>query len=100
MSNKHNLRKLRQLAIQRLGGRCADCEIDDEEVLVFDHKNNDGYKERREISSYIYHKRLYEGILEDRREDIQLLCANCNMKKVKREKEWNNGLKDKKEDGS
>lgn len=77
--NKTNI--LRKEAIEAYGGKCVWCGDSREEVLHFDHVNNDGYIHRKQekvgcaADIYIWAKR---NGYPDR---LQLLCANChNMK--------------------
>ena len=83
-----NMRNLRRKAIEKLGGKCVRCGIRDEMVLVFDHKDGKGHLEREGINPSVYHRKLYQDIIAGERDDIQLLCANCNLIKLKEEREW------------
>lgn len=72
-------RRSRVNAIIMLGGKCRECGYDDIRALQIDHINGDGHSERvsapkmvRDIASGKYDKKKY-----------QLLCANCNVIKVK-----------------
>ena len=83
-----NMQNLRRKAIEKLGGKCVRCDISDERVLVFDHKDGKGHLEREGINPSAYHRKLYQDIIAGEREDVQLLCANCNLIKLKEEREW------------
>lgn len=66
-------------AIALLGGRCADCGIDDPVVLNIDHVFDDGADERRKLNPSQICARLVQGSLPRGR--YQLLCCNCNWRK-------------------
>jgi len=83
-----NMQNLRRKAIEKLGGKCVRCGISDERVLCFDHVNSDGHTERKEVNSAVYHRKLYQQIIAGERDDIQLLCANCNQIKALEKREW------------
>ena len=59
-----------------LGGKCVRCGEKDWRVLQINHLNNDGSKERR------LHGEAYtcKDIIENQRKDVELLCANCNIR--------------------
>ena len=78
-------KKLRVDVVQKYGGRCSCCGESRIEFLAIDHKNNDGNKERiekfgsnRNASSYSWYLELKR---EDIRDDLQVLCHNCNIAK-------------------
>lgn len=57
--------------------KCANCGVEDERVLTFDHLNNDGKKHRKEVGlSMVYWmvKNKFPPI-------FQVLCHNCNWLK-------------------
>jgi 5-methylcytosine-specific restriction endonuclease McrA len=83
-----NRQNLRRKAIEKLGGKCVRCGFYDERALVFDHKNSDGHTERKGVNPSKYSKKLCQQIIAGARDDIQLLCANCNLIKEKEEREW------------
>lgn len=68
--------KARLEAIEKLGGKCVKCRISDIRVLQFDHKNNDGFKDRREYKAR--GTAFFHRIIRDNGKRFQLLCANCN----------------------
>ena len=75
-------RKVRTLALEAYGGRCACCGEGTPEFLSIDHVNNDGEAHRRELKGYgraIYQWLKRNGYPQDGR--FQLLCHNCNMAK-------------------
>lgn len=70
--------------IEKYGNICACCGEDQVLFLTIDHKNNDGYQDR--MSTYgiknpattsFYLKLRRESI----RDDLQVLCFNCNLGK-------------------
>jgi hypothetical protein len=75
-------KKVRAGVIEKYGGECECCNEDTIEFLAIDHKNQDGHQERRELygsnsgSSYSWYLKLQR---EDVREDLRVLCHNCNI---------------------
>jgi len=75
------------------GGRncCTRCGLDDVRVLDFDHVNNDGAEQRREMGNNL----VYWMKKNNFPQGFQVLCRNCNWLKEleKREKvnknKWN-----------
>jgi len=69
--------EVRLAAIVAYGGECACCGEDEPKFLAFDHKNGGGNKERKKASyggmSFL------ESLLKTKREDIRILCHNCNL---------------------
>lgn len=75
---KGYLRKLRQLAIDTLGGKCVRCGFSDSRALQIDHINGGGSKERKEVGySGQFNLNVVRSHLKDEGK-YQLLCANCN----------------------
>jgi len=75
-------RQLRQDLLERYGNRCRCCgESRSYKFLTLDHVNNDGYLERRTVSSPValYRRILQHSGISSR---YQLLCWNCNMAKA------------------
>lgn len=77
-------RKIRKDIIAKYGGRCKCCGESRWEFLTIDHINNDGAKERKEkygtqsgnsMQWFLELKRL------PIRDDLQVLCFNCNLAK-------------------
>lgn len=66
------------------GNKCVNCSETDYDVLTIDHINNDGNLDRRGKSrlsgDYTYRKLIKLGFPK---EDYQILCYNCNIKKYK-----------------
>lgn len=73
--------------IQRYGNKCACCGEERFEFLTIDHINNDGYIERkrkfggRSKGGYRFYVQLLK--LDYIREDLQVLCYNCNCGKAR-----------------
>ena len=63
---------------------CAQCHIDDLDVLTVDHLKGNGRKHREEIRACSNSVALYLWIIrQDFPPDFQVLCQNCNTKKYK-----------------
>jgi len=77
----------RVFLINFLGGKCITCGFEDIRALELDHKNNDGYLDRKRIGNKVF--RYYYNHLEEALEKLQILCANCNKIKAKEENEYN-----------
>lgn len=77
----------RKIALEKLGNKCVRCGFNDPRALQIDHKNNDGYKQRKEMNVRKFHKILLTMATEELKNKYQLLCANCNWIK-KHEKKW------------
>jgi len=74
---------IRQAVLDRYGNACACCGESNPGFLTIDHKNNDGWKERKPngknfTSSEMICRKLVHG---PKRDDIQILCYNCNCAK-------------------
>jgi len=67
---------LRNQAIEKYGGCCVVCGVNDFEILQFDHINNDGANNYR---CRVMKDRYDLYIKEDC--DIQLLCCNDHQRK-------------------
>jgi len=80
--------KLRHNLISELGGKCVICGYNKNVVgLVLDHKNGNGYQDRKEKGSKI--ARYYIKHLDEAKEKLQVLCATCNQIKSYEENEHN-----------
>ncbi len=71
--------KLRLQVIKGLGGRCECCKEKNEKFLTLDHRNNDGYKDKRP-SMTILRQLVRDGFP---RNVLRLLCFNCNCGRAK-----------------
>ena len=65
---------IRESLFDILGRSCVLCGNTDIDVLQFDHINNDGYKDRGKEQYYINNP-------VEARKTLQVLCANCHIKK-------------------
>jgi len=71
-------RKLRRLAIERYGGKCACCGINTDEFLSIDHTNGGGNQHRKEMK--INGSKIYMWLRDnDYPEGFRVLCHNCNL---------------------
>lgn len=68
---------LRMEAITTHGGCCMWCKDMDQEILQFDHVNNDG----RSVRTHRNMKRRYKEYIA-KLQEVQLLCANCHQLKT------------------
>jgi len=75
------------------GGKpeCAICKNKDIDILVIDHINNDGAQHRKKLGISSRGRAgcdTYQAIKKENFPDgLQVLCANCNMKKEMLRKE-------------
>lgn len=74
--------RLRDRALETLGNSCVICGNADKRILQFDHINGGGNKNK----SGWGRRKLYLDIIYKRRNDVQILCANCHSIKT-----WENG---------
>jgi hypothetical protein len=86
---RHNI-KVRSDAFNAYGGKCACCGETEHEFLVIDHVKNDGAAHRKELrpdrprgaSGQDFYRWLRDqGYPQDGR--FQVLCANCNLAKMR-----------------
>lgn len=78
-----NHEKARREAIEKYGGACVRCGIEDQRVLCFDHVNDDGAEMRRLKKHPKSGYNLCVWLKKHGWPDfIQLLCANCNLLKA------------------
>jgi hypothetical protein len=69
------LRKKKLKAILMFGGKREKCGFADWRALQFDHKNNDGNKDRRLFRQDAHG---YYDYITRNQEKFSLLCSNCN----------------------
>jgi 5-methylcytosine-specific restriction endonuclease McrA len=69
--------RLRNEALNMLGGKCAVCDIADDRVLQIDHIKPIRRRTNGESSSWRTVSKIHQG-LEDIN-NLQILCANCHM---------------------
>jgi len=79
--------KERKLALFKLGNQCVHCKTRDLDVLQFDHINpirrkNDNL--RRDSGDNLVRK-IMKANFKEVSQEIQILCANCHMKKSNQE---------------
>lgn len=77
-------RKRRAELLALLGGQCLHCGFSDPRALHIDHVNGDGAEERRQTGNAA--AALYKLVKADPSR-YQLLCANCNERKKRRNRE-------------
>ncbi len=78
----------REAVIAALGGKCVCCGYDaDVRALTLDHKNGDGYLDRKRLGSKI--ARYYYTRIDEAKKNLQVLCCNCNTIKSMENKEHN-----------
>lgn len=67
-------------ALNAYGGcKCNNCDIEDIEVLCIDHINDDGQVHRNKMGG----KRMYNWLIKNNfPPGFQVLCRNCNWKKL------------------
>jgi hypothetical protein len=63
------------MALKKLGLKCSCCGERETLFLNFDHINGGGKRERKERDR----RRIYKAIIRGERDDIRLLCFNCNL---------------------
>lgn len=69
-------KKIRFMILEKLGGKCSNCGIDDFRVLQIDHVNGGGVREIKNFGGR--NQEFFNNILNDKSGKYQLLCANCN----------------------
>ena len=78
--------KCREIVLTYLGDKCVYCGFTDKRALVLDHIKSDGWHDRKlhkgNLCSY------YSTRLDKLKDNIQLLCSNCNIIKAKENKEF------------
>ncbi len=72
--------KNRNKTLDLLGGSCRNCGISDYEILQIDHIEPISKDNKNRICN----EKLFKGIVSGRLsiENLQILCANCHMKKT------------------
>ena len=77
--------RVKQAAIDALGGSCAACGISDIRVLTIHHPDEDGAAHRAQLGGYIAKNRdsrgFYKAVIrgEAERVNLQVLCSNCHL---------------------
>jgi 5-methylcytosine-specific restriction endonuclease McrA len=79
--SKDNMKRV--IVIQALGGCCKTCGYtDDIRALQLDHINDDGYEDRRGKGKIGKIYRYYVNKLDEAKDILQVLCANCHAIKT------------------
>lgn len=82
---KYNNRRVRFLALLAYSAgakpQCAQCKIDDFDVLTIDHIEGGGNKHRRQLRVGSGTNFFYWLKRNDYPEGYQVLCWNCNVRK-------------------
>lgn len=80
-------KRMRIVLLGELGGKCLRCGYDEDvRALQLDHINNDGHLDRKERGHKLY--RYYINHLDEAKQRLQVLCANCNKIKCSAEQEY------------
>ena len=74
--------EVKKKAVDKLGGRCVDCGIDELDVLEIDHIVPCG--SRREGSGTMFYRQIMNGKVQ--LENLQILCGNCHNRKTAKER--------------
>jgi len=87
-NNSNTIKQYRLLVkyevIEKYGGKCNCCGETQILFLTIDHVNNDGYQDRKELygvknpATMSWYLKLRRECI---REDLQVLCFNCNLGK-------------------
>jgi len=83
---KRHIKELRDNVYTLFGNKCAICGINDQDVLVIDHIEPVG--KNRKLTLTLYYEILKDP--EQAKTKYQLLCRNCNWKKMIENNERNN----------
>jgi hypothetical protein len=75
--------KKREALFGKYGDKCAKCGFTDKRALQFDHIQNDGASDRKNMGQYSLMKKMLEATSLD----YQVLCANCNFIKEAEKRE-------------
>jgi hypothetical protein len=78
VSAKLGHQRLRRAVLEIYGAKCVCCGETEPDFLSFDHVNNDGWKQRKNINPG---GDTYRYLMKHRPADIQVLCYNCNCAK-------------------
>ena len=99
---KGSMSLMRQVLVAALGGKCSCdgsdcwhvglCRIEDSRCLQLDHVRGDGARDRERLGQSSQIVRYYLDHLDEARENLQVLCANCNWVKRTRNGGVRNGV--------
>ncbi len=78
--------RLRLQALDHYGNECVHCGLTDKRFLEFDHIDNDGQNQRKVHGRQ---SQLYRYLINNKPDDIQILCSNCNKRKRRHNSSWN-----------
>lgn len=70
--------------LQMYGGKCSTCGEPDGTVLQLDHIHGGGTQHRREVHSPGV---IRDALLAENSSKYQLLCANCHVRKHRKDKQ-------------
>lgn len=82
---KHQI--VRAILVQFLGGKCVKCQFTNLVALQLDHIHGDGGKERQYFKSSSTMYSYYLNHLSEVKQQLQVLCANCNWIKKEQQNE-------------
>ena len=85
--NRKHCIKLRMKLYDLLGDKCTNCGETDKDVLQLDHINDDGKIDRQKFKG-LQSYREYLKYPNLTRKKLQILCANCNIKKQRIREEF------------
>lgn len=80
-------KEIRKKLFEILGSSCVKCGFSDIKALQIDHINGGGSQDRIKHGSRIYIYRFYVENPEKAKQELQILCANCNWIKRTENKE-------------
>lgn len=85
--NYNNRTRYRDILFSVLGERCIRCGFSDRRALQLDHLNGKGRKDYKSKGGGPYYYKYYADHLEEAKQKLQVLCANCNWIKRHENKE-------------
>jgi hypothetical protein len=68
------------------GAECVECGFLDKRALQFDHVRDNGAEDRRRFKSYGGMMKYYVINEVEAKQNLQVLCANCNW--IKRSEDY------------
>jgi hypothetical protein len=83
VANLRSYHKMKDEAVDSLGGVCCACGHEDRRVLQIDHVNGGGGAERKRQGSATTLRRIRDFLRDNPTQaEYQLLCANCHALKT------------------
>lgn len=79
--SQKNHRSLKNRVMKKYGGTCKGCGTNELTVLTIDHINDDGARKRKSKQDSSGRAFYLQLVKEARRRDLQILCANCQLRK-------------------